>query len=68
MGFELSASVAGFALLGLWIDRRYDTGPWGVLIGSLLGVTGGLYNLIRTSLRLLNPGPSARKSGDDHER
>jgi len=68
MGFELSASVVGFALLGLWIDRRYDTGPWGVLIGSLLGVVGGLYNLIHTSLRILNPGPSVRKSEHDHER
>jgi len=68
MGFELSASVVGFALLGLWIDRRYDTDPWGVLIGSLLGVVGGLYNLIRTSLRILNPGSSVRKSEDDHER
>ena len=50
MGFDLAASVGVAALIGWWIDGRYDSGPWGVLIGALLGLVGGMYNLIRASL------------------
>ena len=50
MGVEFAAAVAGFALLGYWIDAHYGTGPWGVLIGAALGLVGGTYNLIRQSM------------------
>ena len=42
--------MAGFTLFGYWIDSRYDSRPWGVLIGAVLGLVGGMYNLIRVSL------------------
>lgn len=51
MGFELAAAIVGFCLLGLWIDYRYQTKPWGLLICLLLGLVGGMYNLIRQALR-----------------
>lgn len=51
VGLELAGVTAGFALLGYWIDRRYGTAPWGVLIGVVLGLVGGLYNLVRQSLQ-----------------
>jgi F0F1-type ATP synthase assembly protein I len=50
IGFEFAAAVGGFALVGFWIDRRYETGPWGVIIGAALGLIGGTYNLIRQSM------------------
>lgn len=50
MGFELAAAVAGFTLAGYWWDRHFGTAPWGVLIGVVLGLVGGMYNLIRQSL------------------
>ena len=50
LGMELVGAVAGFAFLGFWIDRHYETSPWGVLISTVLGLIGGLYNLIRQSL------------------
>jgi F0F1-type ATP synthase assembly protein I len=51
VGLELAGAVAGFALVGYWIDRRYETQPWGLVIGLVLGMTGGLYNLVRESLQ-----------------
>ena len=51
MGLEFAAAVAGFALVGLWIDRRYGTAPWGLVVGLILGMAGGLYNLVRESLK-----------------
>jgi ATP synthase protein I len=50
IGFELAAAVAGFTLAGYWWDRHFGTSPWGLLIGVVLGLVGGMYNLIRQSL------------------
>jgi F0F1-type ATP synthase assembly protein I len=51
VGLELAAAVAGFTLAGAWIDRRYGSQPWGVVIGVILGMVGGLYNLVKQSLQ-----------------
>ena len=48
---NLVRASAQFASLGYWIDRRYETSPWGVLIGVVLGLVGGLYNLVKQSLQ-----------------
>ena len=64
IGFEFAAAVAGFALVGYWIDRHYDTGPWGILIGSALGIVGATYNLIRQTLALSRDS-SPRKPESD---
>lgn len=51
IGVEFAGVVIGFTLIGLWIDRHYDKSPWGVVIGASLGLVGGMYNLIRESLK-----------------
>lgn len=50
IGIEFAAAVAGFAFVGYWVDRHYDTEPWGVIVGAGLGLVGASYNLIRQSL------------------
>jgi F0F1-type ATP synthase assembly protein I len=50
IGLELVGVIAGLALAGYWIDRRFATQPWGMLGGVVLGLVGGLYNLVRESL------------------
>ncbi|MCL4838225.1 MAG: AtpZ/AtpI family protein [Thermoanaerobaculia bacterium] len=62
-GFELAAAIGGFALLGWWVDRQRGSQPWGVLIGALLGLVGGLYNLIKASLRAAE---EAEREDDRH--
>ena len=67
LGFELAAAVAGFTLMGYWWDRHYGTGPWGLLTGTVLGLVGGMYNLIRKSLiasRDMGGGTGTRKKKD----
>ena len=49
LGFELLAAIVGFSFVGYWIDRHYETKPWGLIICALLGIIGGLYNFIRVA-------------------
>ncbi|MEO7972804.1 MAG: AtpZ/AtpI family protein, partial [Thermoanaerobaculia bacterium] len=51
VGLELAAAVGGFAFIGFLIDRHYGSKPVGLLVGALLGLVGGFYNLIKASLR-----------------
>jgi F0F1-type ATP synthase assembly protein I len=50
VGLELAGATAGLALIGYWVDGRFGTRPWGMLAGVIIGLVGGLYNLIRESL------------------
>ncbi len=51
MGIDFAAAVAVFVVIGYWIDRRFGSSPWGVLVGAGLGLIGGMYNLIRQGLK-----------------
>ena len=50
LGFELAAAIGGGALLGWWIDRRFETAPKALMVCAGIGMVGGLYNLIRAGL------------------
>jgi len=56
VGLELAGAVGGLALLGYWIDGHYGTRPWGILGGVVIGLVGGLYNLVRESLDAVREG------------
>jgi len=69
IGIELVAAVVGFMFLGYWWDRHFATRPWGVLIGAVLGLVGGLYNVVRQSLVSVREATSgSKKSKGDGER
>ena len=63
-GFELVASVAGFAAIGYWLGGRYGDALIGTAIGAVLGIVGGMYNLIRRSLAGSRRGPADRKNSE----
>lgn len=60
-GVELAAGVGGACLLGWWIDRHFDTWPWGLLICATVGIVGSLYNLVRRSVHEVLRGPGDKK-------
>lgn len=64
MGVEFAAAIAGFTLLGYWVDRHYGCGPKGVLIGAGLGIVGGGYNLIRESMQAIRDAQSKDQDDD----
>lgn len=65
LGTEWAAAVIGFTLLGLWIDRRWETAPWAVLICFGLGFVGGTYNFIRAAQKAARE--SAERAAEGRE-
>jgi ATP synthase protein I len=64
VGLELAGAIGGLALVGYWLDGRYGTRPWCTLGGVVIGLVGGLYNLVRESLDAVREG----KAEDDEAR
>ena len=46
LGFVLGLSVLLGAFVGWYIDRRWGTGPWITLVGTLLGTAVGFYEVV----------------------
>ncbi len=66
IGIEFASAVAVFALLGYWIDQHYGwRRPWGLLTGAALGLTGGMYNLIRQSLSAFQQSQYSDRRDED---
>lgn len=67
VGVELAAAVGGGCLLGYWIDRRLQTSPWALVICAILGIMGGLYNVMRQATqeasRTTRPGKDRSQAG-----
>ena len=65
LGIELAAAVVGLTLLGIWIDRRFESAPWGVVIGASIGLVGGFYNFVRAAIRAAGESARDGKRGDE---
>lgn len=50
LGVDFAAAVAVFTLIGYWIDQHWHLGRKATITGAVLGLVGGMYNLIRQSL------------------
>ena len=51
VAFEFTGGIAAGALIGWWIDGRWGTEPYGLLVMTLLAVVGGFIRLIRVLRR-----------------
>ena len=65
VGLELAGATAGLALVGYWIDGRFGTQPWGILGGVVIGLVGGLYNLVRESLEAVREAKTEDQIASD---
>ena len=68
VGLELAGAIGGLALVGYWIDRRFETTPWGFLGGVVIGLVGGLYNLVRESLNAAREAKAEDQLASDEDR
>jgi F0F1-type ATP synthase assembly protein I len=50
-------------LLGVWFDNTNNTSPWGMVVGSVLGIVGGSWSLWAISRRMNRNEPPPTGSG-----
>jgi len=67
IGFEFAAAVAGFVLIGYWVGKYFDRAETGIVIGAVLGLIGGMYNLIRATMAA-SRGAAYRKRNSNSEK
>jgi F0F1-type ATP synthase assembly protein I len=51
-GFEIAAAIGLGCAVGYWIDRKLGSSPWGVVAGTLIGATAGMYIVIKETMRM----------------
>jgi ATP synthase protein I len=51
LGIQFAVTVGALTFAGYWIDRRYGTGPWGVVSLSTLALVGSVYLLIKEAIK-----------------
>jgi F0F1-type ATP synthase assembly protein I len=52
VGLQVAVGVGVGYAVGWWLDKRYGWAPKGVVIGSMIGMAGGLYLLIKDAIRI----------------
>ena len=60
IAFEFSGGIAAGAFIGWWLDERYGTQPYALLVTTLLAVVGGFIRLIQV-LRRFDRSDRARE-------
>lgn len=57
LGFELAVPLLVGVFGGQWLDRRFGTTPWLLLVGAMLGAAAGMLSLYRRIKPPKGPGP-----------
>lgn len=47
LGIQFTGSILGMGALGYWADHAFDTLPWFLITGILLGSVGGFISLVK---------------------
>ena len=47
LGLQFALTLVLAVLAGAWADRKFGTDPWLTITGSLIGIGGGMWVLIR---------------------
>ncbi len=50
IGIEMAVSMVLPVLVGIYIDHRFDTTPWGVLVGAFLGMASMALKLYKVAV------------------
>jgi F0F1-type ATP synthase assembly protein I len=65
LGIEVGLSVVVGAGLGWWIDGQFDSGPWGLIGGVILGTVTAFRSLYLTTTRFAEE--EEREAQDAHD-
>jgi hypothetical protein len=51
VGMQFAAVIVGFALAGVWLDKRLGSSPWLVILGVFAGAALGFWQMYRQVTR-----------------
>lgn len=52
LGLEVMMGVLLGLGVGWWLDEKFGWSPWGVLVGTMLGLASGMYLLLKQTLQI----------------
>jgi ATP synthase protein I len=52
VGLQMLVGVGLGYAIGNWLDKKYGWTPWGVMVGTMLGLAAGMYLLIKDAIRI----------------
>lgn len=55
IGIELALYIIIFLLAGRWLDNRWGTEPWLMILGAAIGFAAGFYSMFKTLSGLSGP-------------
>ena len=61
LGLQLAVTIVAMVLLGSWLDNKFDAGYVFTLIGGVVGISAGIYNLVKTVNELEKRSKNAQK-------
>lgn len=61
LGLQLAVTIVAMVLLGSWLDKKFDSGYVFTLIGGIVGISAGIYNLVKTVNDLEKKSNNAQK-------
>lgn len=56
IGLQFAISIAVGAFAGNWLDKKFDTAPWLLLVGVLFGSAAGFRDLYRLAREQADDG------------
>jgi F0F1-type ATP synthase assembly protein I len=64
MGMQLAIAVVAFFFLGRWLDSVFDTSPWLMVTGLLMGTAGGFISFFRSVVAMGKREEKSRHTTD----
>jgi len=64
LGISVAAPMAGFSLLGVWLQQRFELGKWVIIAGLILGLWSAISGFCH-SLRVMQKLSHDKKSKDE---
>ena len=62
LGLQFVLSIIVFLYLGQWVDRKFGTAPWFLLVGVFLGAGSSFYGMYRKLTAAQAREDAARKA------
>ena len=63
LGLQFALAILVFTFAGQWLDRRFGTEPWLLLVGVFTGAGGGFYSIYRRLMADLRRDEERRRGG-----